>query len=90
MFPYHLREYNNRWFLFGRNKDYLTLTNLAPDRILSIADGKHPYIENTEWDFNEYFEDIVGVSFESNQVEKIRLLVRTQGTRRADSTLFYF
>ncbi|GGH14810.1 WYL domain-containing protein [Sphingobacterium alkalisoli] len=71
--PYHLREYNNRWFLFGRNKGYPNLTNLALDRILSIDEGKHTYIENTEWNFEEYFEDIVGVSFESKSVEKIRL-----------------
>lgn len=71
--PYHLREYNNRWFLFGRNKNYANLTNLALDRILSIEDGNHPYIENKEWNFNEYFEDIVGVSFESDKLEKIRL-----------------
>lgn len=71
--PYHLREYNNRWFLFGRNRDYANLTNLALDRILSIEVGNHPYIENEEWDFNAYFEDIVGVSFESDKVEKIRL-----------------
>lgn len=71
--PYHLREYNNRWFLFGRNKNYPNLTNLALDRIISINDGTHSYVENTEWDFKEYFEDIVGVSFESNDVEDVRL-----------------
>lgn len=71
--PYHLREYNNRWFLFGRNQNYPNLTNLALDRIISIKDGTHSYIENTEWEFKEYFEDIVGVSFESNDVEDIRL-----------------
>lgn len=71
--PYHLREFNNRWFLFGRNQSYPNLTNLALDRIKSIDEGKHPYIENTEWDFNEHFEDIVGVSFESNVVERITL-----------------
>lgn len=71
--PYHLREFNNRWFLFGKNQDFPNLTNLPLDRILSIEEGKHPYIENKEWDFNEYFEDIVGVSFMSSKVEKIRL-----------------
>lgn len=71
--PYHLREYNNRWFLFGRNKNYPNLTNLALDRILSITESNRPYLENTVWDFTDYFEDIVGVSFESNEVEKIKL-----------------
>ncbi|WP_408912544.1 WYL domain-containing protein [Arenibacter sp. P308M17] len=28
-FPYHLKQYNNRWFLFGRTGGYESLTNLA-------------------------------------------------------------
>ena len=61
-YPYHLKQYNNRWFLFGRSGDYKGLTNLALDRIEKIDNSKHTFIENTEIDFNEYFEDIIGVS----------------------------
>ncbi|SDM35819.1 helix-turn-helix transcriptional regulator [Kriegella aquimaris] len=61
-FPYHLKQYNNRWFLFGKGGDYDNLTNLALDRIIQIKNSNLPFIENTEIDFNEYFEDIIGVS----------------------------
>ena len=61
-YPYHLKQYNNRWFLFGKNNDYDNLTNMALDRIVSIEVSKEPYIENGHIDFNEFFEDIIGVS----------------------------
>lgn len=63
--PYYLKQFNNRWFLIGLNNDeYRSITNVALDRIASIEQVAVPYIENTVIDdFDEYFEDIVGVSF---------------------------
>jgi predicted DNA-binding transcriptional regulator YafY len=59
--PYYLKQYNNRWFLFGYNPAFNKLTNLSLDRILSIVELDEKYLE-TEIDFNEYFEDIIGVT----------------------------
>lgn len=60
--PYYLKQYNNRWFLFGKNPRYDGLTNLALDRIEEIIEQPLTYIENTDYDFDEYFEDIIGVT----------------------------
>lgn len=63
MHPYYLKQYNNRWFLFGiteREKD--VLTNLPLDRIVRIEPVHMEYIPNSQFDFEEYFEDVVGVS----------------------------
>lgn len=60
--PYHLKQYNNRWFLFGQSKTYSSLTNLALDRIVSLHTSKKTYIHNQNIDFSEYFEDIIGVT----------------------------
>ncbi len=63
MHPYYLKQYNNRWFLFGiteRKKD--VLTNLPLDRIVKIEPVHMAYIPNTKFDFEEYFDDVVGVS----------------------------
>lgn len=63
--PYYLKQYNNRWFLIGLNNDeYRSITNVALDRIASIKQAHVSYIENTVIDdFDDYFYDIVGVSF---------------------------
>jgi predicted DNA-binding transcriptional regulator YafY len=60
--PYFLRQYNNRWFLFGYNPEFTDISNLALDRIEKIEEIQSPYIENSFVDFEEYFEDIIGVT----------------------------
>lgn len=60
--PYYLKQYNNRWFVFGKNPAFNNITNLALDRIQEIEQANIDFIE-TNIDFKEYFEDIIGVSF---------------------------
>lgn len=61
--PYVLREYRNRWFLFGKAKGINMILNLALDRIESMELGDtNNYIENTEFDPAAYFDKIVGVT----------------------------
>jgi predicted DNA-binding transcriptional regulator YafY len=64
--PWYLKQYNNRWFLFGFNAGFNSITNLAIDRIETIEDSKIDYIVNNQIDFDEYFEDVVGVSIYNN------------------------
>ena len=75
--PYYLKQYNNRWFLFGKDERFETLTNLALDRIENIEETKLKYIE-TNIDFEEYFEDIIGVSISDKPSEKIVLRIDKQ------------
>lgn len=61
--PYHLRQYNNRWFLFGYNPEKNKYNwNLAIDRILRITEIKKPYKKNDKINWKEYFEDMIGVT----------------------------
>lgn len=70
--PYHLKEYNNRWFLFGFNHNFDDISNFALDRIVSFKESKNEYVENLAIDFEEYFEDIVGVTIpKHNSITKI-------------------
>ena len=74
--PYHLKQYNNRWFLWGLNNEYGNLTNIALDRIQSFKTSKTTYKQNNEIDFNEYFDDVIGVSINpSEKPQKILLKV---------------
>ncbi len=61
MSPYYLKQYNNRWFLFGHNHKVEKIQNLALDRIVALKSSKNEF-EECSIDFNEYFEDIIGVS----------------------------
>lgn len=77
--PWHLKQYNNRWFLFGFNEQYKGLSSLAIDRIISIEECELKYKENTEIDFEELFEDIIGVSVKPNHgTEKLLIKITNE------------
>jgi predicted DNA-binding transcriptional regulator YafY len=61
--------------LLGQNPAYEGITNLALDRVEGeIVPVSQPYIENIGYDFDEYFEDIVGVTKPvGKKVEKVKL-----------------
>lgn len=73
--PYYLKQYNNRWFLFGKNPDYEEITNLPLDRMEGdVQYVSQPFIANTTYDFNDYFEEIIGVTKPAGKSpEKIKL-----------------
>ncbi len=61
--PYHLKQYNSRWFLFGfeEGEHYTGITNLALDRIVSIIETTENSLPDTiNW--GDYFDEIIGVS----------------------------
>lgn len=73
VYPYYLKQYNNRWFLFAWNEKYDTLSNMALDRIEEIILSDLPFRENTDIDFDTYFDDIIGVTIPNQEVEKLTI-----------------
>jgi predicted DNA-binding transcriptional regulator YafY len=72
---YYLKQFNNRWFLFGLNKELDKISNLALDRIVELKEIKRKYIPSKKIDFTEYFEDIIGVTKpDGAKITKIELL----------------
>lgn len=72
--PYYLKQYNNRWFLFGYNPEFDDLSIVPLDRIELISNSEQPFIENSIYNFGTYFNNIIGVSKEKGRcVEHIRL-----------------
>ena len=63
LFPYLLKEFRNRWFLFGSRSKDMVLYNLPLDRIQSIEPiDDVPYRENPDFDSEHFFDDVIGVS----------------------------
>ena len=57
-----LKEFRNRWFVFGSKATDLVLYNLALDRIVSIEPIDLPFRENPIFDSEHFFDDVIGVS----------------------------
>ena len=72
--PSYLKQYNNRWYLLAYNHKYKALSHLALDRIIDIKEVKIKYLES-EIDFTEYFDDVVGVTIDKES-EPIRIVLK--------------
>lgn len=61
--PYILKEYRNRWFVFGRGQRDKYVVNLALDRIVSLtASVGESFIEDPSFDPETYFKNMIGVT----------------------------
>lgn len=75
LYPHLLKEYRNRWFIFGSRMLDLKIFNLALDRIIDFeVCNDIPYQDNPAFR-DDYFKDMVGVTkhdkLEKNTVEFI-------------------
>ena len=66
--PYHVKEFNNRWFLFGLEQSTHgdRIANRALDRIVKLSLSDVSFIPNTTINFKTYFDDVVGVTVPDN------------------------
>lgn len=63
LFPHLLKEFRNRWFLFGSRAKDMVLYNLALDRIISMEPANDvTYQDNPRFDSEHFFDDVIGVS----------------------------
>jgi predicted DNA-binding transcriptional regulator YafY len=77
--PWYLKQFNNRWFLFGFNEELRTMTNFALDRIIGYEESKIKYLKNDVVNFDEYFDDVVGVTVKSDApIEKILIKIKKE------------
>ena len=73
--PYYLKQFNNRWFLFGRHAELDNdQWNFPLDRIESITETDLIYKKDkTDWE--DYFYDIIGVTRPAKEIEEIILQI---------------
>jgi predicted DNA-binding transcriptional regulator YafY len=77
--PYYLKQYNQRWYAFGYNPEFNKADwNLALDRIEKIDEVADHYVENTQIEWQEYFEDMIGVT-KSPDSSVSEILLRVTG-----------
>ena len=73
VYPYHVKQFNNRWFLFCFNAEYQSISNYPLDRIISIEELAEDF-EPSAINWLDYFDDIIGVTKpEDGTLEKIHL-----------------
>ena len=76
--PYHLKQYNNRWFLFGleQSPEGDWIANRPLDRIVKFSKADVPFVPNTSVDFSKRFEDVVGVTIPDETILKETIVLK--------------
>lgn len=78
IYPYHLKQFNDRWYLIAQAKGYESYAHYALDRIDSYEEVALPYKES-DVDFSEYFDDVIGVTVPDVDAEDI--VIKVTGKR---------
>ncbi|HRP57154.1 WYL domain-containing protein [Agriterribacter sp.] len=65
--PYCLKQYNQRWFLFGYDEANNRIDNSPIDRIARFTPLNKAFIENNFFNQDEYFKDMIGVTRKAGQ-----------------------
>ena len=74
--PYLLKEFRNRWFVFGKRVGMPGIISLALDRMHDLQPSLERYEVDPNFDPTTYFEHIIGVSLNPNGApETVRLLL---------------
>lgn len=78
--PYALKEFNNRWFVYGHRPGVSYVMNLALDRIVSMEEAAdEKFVESTDFNPETWFDDLVGVTkFPTDRPEKVRFWASPQ------------
>jgi len=78
--PYYLKQYNNRWFVFGYNPNEENYYwNLALDRISSIKELNSTSYHQQNIDWDDYFYDMIGVTkYQDSELQDVELLFDSQ------------
>ncbi|WP_289764398.1 WYL domain-containing protein [uncultured Duncaniella sp.] len=78
--PFFLKEYRNRWFVYGWRNGADMIYNLALDRIHDIGEASgEVYRENTMIDQDEFFDNLIGVTKNvSDKVHNVRFWANSE------------
>ncbi len=79
VYPYHLKQFNNRWYLIAQAVGYDSLAHYALDRIEGFEVISMPYKES-DVNFEEYFDDVIGVTVPKH-LEPVDVVMRVCNSR---------
>ncbi len=77
-YPFYLKEYRGRWFALGYKDGLRGVYKLPIDRIRDLSYSILPFPEELEFNAQEYFKDIIGVTKLSGEVREIKFMVKNK------------
>lgn len=79
VYPYYLKQFNNRWYLIAQAVGYDSFAHYGLDRIDDFEEISLKYKES-DIDFEEYFDDVIGVTVPDSS-EPVDVVLRVSNYR---------
>lgn len=79
VYPYYLKQFNDRWYLIAQAVGYDCFGHFALDRIESFEEIDMHYKES-DIDFEDYFDDVIGVTV-PERLEPVDVVLRVSNNR---------
>ena len=77
--PYILKQFNNRWFLVGKNEAEPKILTLALDRILKIDYDLSIQYEQKDFNADNYYKNTFGVTvLNDEQIKEVQLKINAR------------
>ena len=69
--PYCLKMYRQRWYLIAYSRDRKAIRHFALDRVVDVQPTQEPYTLPDDFDAEEYFKNVCGVTVLKDKPEEI-------------------
>ena len=75
--PAFIKEFNNRWYIFGYEHQLKIIVNLGLDRIFSIKPSLQPFYLPESFNHDDWFENLYGVTKPSDGSPPVMIIFET-------------
>ena len=73
LYPYGLKEYQNRWYIVGYLKNVENPLKFGIDRIENLVIYDQTFKQNQNFNINDLFDDVIGLSHTERETQEIIL-----------------
>ena len=73
VYPYGLKEYQNRWYVVGKVKGIPNPLKFGIDRVENLKIHNETFRRDPHFDIHDLFDDVVGLSHTEKSADEIRL-----------------
>jgi predicted DNA-binding transcriptional regulator YafY len=87
--PYHLKQYQNRWYVFGTLDGTNTTRTFGIDRITELKVLSDKFKPDTKINPIKLFEEVIGLTYSFSKIEEVDIWVNTRQMKYAESLPFH-
>lgn len=73
--PYLLKEYRQRWYLLGREKDHRPFKTFGLDRMMDVNLTAEKFVRDNSTDLKANFKNVIGIVYDNGRLQQVQLAV---------------